>query len=367
MIYDVAIAGLGPAGATAAFELSNRGFNVLAIEKAHLPRYKPCGGGLSPKIDRVLFSDFKSVVERDIHGLCLRFRGDEIHSRSESPICYMVMRDRFDFYLAESAINAGTRSKRERLMKVEEREGKGVLTTDKGQYYADMVIGADGAGSTVARSFGLKPKSIPASLVEGEVKIKTGTLEKVASEVYFDFGFIPHGYGWIFPKADHLSVGVGGINRSLKSPLPYYSEFLENSVPDITENYIVRRSILPVFNGRSRISSDNCLLVGDAAALVDPFLGEGIYYAIRSAQIAADVIAEGHEPAVFEKRISDEIYSEFGYAGKVGTLFYNFPGLIFNLLKHRPEFIKRFFELSRGDISYRELWERIKKIKELMR
>lgn len=362
MIYDAIVVGLGPAGVTAAFELSRRGFNVLSIEKSPLPRYKPCGGCISAKTEKILDNDFKSIVERTISGICLSYRGgEEIHWQSQQPICYMVMRDRFDHYLARKAVESGARALTERLMEVKERDGKVAAITDKGTHVAEMLIGADGAGSRVASSFGLMPNRLFASLMEGEVRVKESTLLNFAGEMRFDLGSIPYGYGWIFPKARHLSVGAGGFSSSLKNPMPYYSEFLAKCVPDITENYVARRCVLPVFNGDSKISSNKCLLVGDAAALVDPFVGEGIYYAIRSAQIAAEVISDGQNPSVYGERITEEMHSEFIYAQKVGKLFYNFPGLIFTILKERPEFIERFLELSRGDISYMELWEKVKR------
>jgi len=362
MIYDAIVVGLGPAGATAAFELSRRGFNVLAIEKSPLPRYKPCGGCISVKTEKILDNDFKSVVERTIYDICLSYRGgEEIHWRSQQPICYMAMRDRFDHYIARKAVESGARTLTERLMGIKERDGKVAAVTDKGTHVAEMLIGADGAGSRVATYFGLMPNRLFASLMEGEIKVKESTLENFAGEMRFDLGSVPYGYGWIFPKARHLSVGAGGFRKSLKNTVPYYSEFLSKCVPDINENYVARRCVLPVFNGESKISSKRCLLVGDAAALVDPFVGEGIYYAIRSAQIAAEVISEGQNPSVYGERITEEIYPEFIYAQKVGKLFYNFPGLTFAILKEHPEFIERFLELSRGDISYRELWGKVKR------
>jgi len=355
--YDVIVVGLGPAGATAAFELSRRGFSVLAIEKATMPRYKPCGGALSAKIENILDNSFKNVVERTIHGICLSFKGEEeIHYLSKLPIAYMVMRDRFDWYLANNAMHAGAKIIKGRVVKLKEQSNKVVVTTDKERYYANMVIGADGVGSVVARNLGLKLKRRFAYLVEGEVKVKNS--DRTFSELRFDFGLIPHGYGWVFPKAEHLSVGVGGIGRV--ELLHYYSEFLRTYIPH-SDSYFLRRAILPVFDGKSRISSRRCLLIGDAASLVDPLLGEGIYYAILSARIAAEVMAGGYNPKEYEKRISDEIYSEFSYAKRIATFFYAFPSLMFKLLRHHPEFIKRFIELSGGNLSYLELWKKFKK------
>src|SRR6185295_4144140 len=109
--YDAVVVGLGPAGATVAYELSRAGMSVLGLEKQSHPRYKVCGGGLSVRIDRILDPDFKSVVEHTISGIQFTYGGKEpflIEAGAGDPIAYMVMRDRFDHFLAQKARDAGT-------------------------------------------------------------------------------------------------------------------------------------------------------------------------------------------------------------------------------------------------------------------
>ncbi|HEY6289268.1 MAG TPA: NAD(P)-binding protein, partial [Nitrospiraceae bacterium] len=102
--YDAVVVGMGPAGATAAYQLSRAGLSVLGLDKATHPRYKVCGGGLSARIDRILEDDYKSVVEHTISGIQFSYRGaDPFFLDSSSPIAYMVMRDRFDHFLVEKA------------------------------------------------------------------------------------------------------------------------------------------------------------------------------------------------------------------------------------------------------------------------
>lgn len=361
MFYDAIVVGLGPAGATAAYELARRGFSVLAIEKAKLPRYKPCGGALSARIDKILNSGFKSVVEKNISGICLSYQGeDAIHHISKKPVCYMVMRDRFDYYLTEKAEQEGARVSMERVMKVSEKVSSVQVITDSGSYEGGIVIGADGAGSSVARSLGLNKKKKFAYLVKGEVKIPPRSMETAVDEIRFDMGSIPHGYGWIFPKADHLSVGVGGFGSRCENPFAYYSGFMEKCVPDVTETFLKRRCALSFFNDAADIWNDRCMLLGDAASLVDPFTGEGIYYAVRSAQIAAGVMEAGQEFSEYGARIDNEIYKEFRYAARVGRVFYSAPKLVHGILKRNPEFMEMFAGLSRGDIGYEEMWNGVK-------
>lgn len=360
MIYDAIVAGLGPAGATAAYEMSRSGFNVLAIEKARLPRYKPCGGGITAKIDRILENDFKDVVERTVHGICLSYRGnDELYHFSDKPICYMVMRDRFDYFLAEKAEAVGVEILRERVVEVNEERGIVEVSTDRGKYYAGMLIGADGAGSTVARKLGLNSGTAYARLVEAEVRVKPEFMEKAGGVIRFDIGSMSSGYGWIFPKADHLSVGAGGFVGGGRKHVEYYEDFMEKCVHDVTETLLVRRCVLPMFDRKRFISGNRCMLVGDAASLVDPFTGEGIYYAVKSAMIAAGVMADGLEPCDYDARVRDGIYREFGFAGKFAKVFYSFPKLMHGLLKEYPELMRGFVGLSRGDVSYEELWKSV--------
>ncbi|NJD54570.1 MAG: geranylgeranyl reductase family protein [Candidatus Methanoperedens sp.] len=367
MKYDIIVAGFGPAGSTAAYELSKKGFNVLAFDKQRHPRYKPCGGGLTAKIEKILEPDFKSVVERTIYKVNFTFRGTgDLRAVSQNPIVYTVMRDVFDNFLVEKARAAGSEiHEQEKVTHVEERKDNVLVMTEKNTHATELLIGADGVNGIVARSIGLKPKKRTAVLIEGEVNVKEKAFNRVSNEILFDFGSVPYGYGWIFPKADHLSLGVGGLKEMIKNPKHYYSEFLSDQyLLDDIESERKFGYTIPFFDGESKIISDRTMLTGDAAALVDPYLGEGIYYAIRSGQIAAEV-AEGilngnMTTAIYQERIAQEIYPEFQYARKIGKVFYTFPKLGYELLKHHPEFYEQIFDVVRGDLSYEQLWGKMK-------
>lgn len=367
MKYDIIVVGLGPAGATAAYELSKKGFNVLAIDKQKHPRYKPCGGGLTAKIEKILEPDFKNVVERTIYKVNFTFRGTgDLRAASKSPIVYMVMRDSFDSYLVEKARHAGAEiHEQEKVTHAEDGKDSVLVMTEKSTYTAKLLIGADGVNGVIARSVGLKPKKRTAVLIEGEVKVKEKAFNRVSDEIQFDFGSVPYGYGWIFPKADHLSLGVGGIKEMIKNPKPYYSGFLSDQyLLDDIESERKFGYTIPIFDGETKITGSLTMLAGDAAALVDPFLAEGIYYAVRSGQIAAEVAAgvlNGNTTtASYQERIAQEIYPEFQYARKIGMIFYTFPKIGYDLLKHYPEFYQQIFDVARGEASYEQLWNKMK-------
>ena len=167
--YDVLVVGMGPAGATAAYQLSRAGLSVLGLDKATHPRYKVCGGGLSARIDRILEDDYKSVVEHTIYGIQFSYRGaDPLSLDCSSPIAYMVMRDRFDHFLVEKARRVGTEVQEdEPVTSCRQLPGGIEVTTDRGRYQAKVLIGAD-----VALKTALAPDL-------GAVRADPGQLEQV--------------------------------------------------------------------------------------------------------------------------------------------------------------------------------------------
>ena len=128
--YDVVIVGMGPAGATAASALSRGGLAVLGFDKEAHPRYKVCGGGLSARVAQLLDPGFRSVVEHSVNGVQFVYRGqDPILIESSEPIAYMVMRDRFDQYLLQQAVRAGTNIRNGEGVIAVHQESDGVTVT----------------------------------------------------------------------------------------------------------------------------------------------------------------------------------------------------------------------------------------------
>lgn len=365
MIYDAIVVGTGPAGSTAAYELSRRGFRVLAIEKRRHPRYKVCGGGLSTRVDRLLGQGYHTVLEQKINRLVMAYSGESsFEVPFETPIAYMMMRDRFDAYLMDRGRQAGCEVREdEPAIGMRSQDGILEVKTNRGEYQARTLIGADGAPSFVAKSLFSKNSLSCAVGLESEVPSMQGRSWS-ADSVLIDIGAIHWGYAWVFPKGDHLSCGAGTFHRGRQDIRKVYTEFTEGqpALPP-AESQQTMGHLIPHFSKKAGpLVHHRALLVGDAAGLVDPFLGEGIYYAIRSGQMAAEAVArflEEERPlSSYEEAVRSEIYPELFAALKIARVVYHVPHLIFRLSSRHPGWLIGCGRVLQGRLSYQDLWRR---------
>ncbi|MFN3763545.1 MAG: geranylgeranyl reductase family protein, partial [Anaerolineae bacterium] len=215
--YDVIVVGAGPAGATAAFHFGAAGKHVLILEKERLPRHKPCGGGIPTSVLRRFPIDFSPVVEREVRRVRFRFAdGREVAADLPPGAVVMVRRDRFDHYLV-SHTRAEVRDGA-RVVDVRQ-DGTGVeaVLVSGETIRARHLILADGAGSPLARRIGLRQRRRMGITLEAEVP--TDNVRASFDAALFLFGLPIQGYAWVFPKSDHLSVGVGtflGLPQELR-------------------------------------------------------------------------------------------------------------------------------------------------------
>jgi flavin-dependent dehydrogenase len=356
---DVLIVGAGPAGATAARTLACAGVRVRLVDRAAFPRNKPCGGGISlrvltrfPYLERALARIPTHVLSR------LYLEGPDGHAtviESDGPAALMIRRVEFDALLVSLAVEAGAELVTGAdVAHAREENGRVVLTSRDGrQFAAPIVIAADGVHSIVARRLGLNP-GWPATAVALDMMEETprDTLRDIdPSTLWIAYGFqpdakvtaerakhaektssalfarsavasCPEGYAYIFPKRDHVNIGIGYV-------LSYYRESVDEAPYELQRGLVdrlrargivagesIRRNFTPSFipvggplrePGRGRV-----LLAGDAGGFVNGFTAEGIYYAMVSGDLAAKAVIESADPASLGRRYAAACDYEIG-------------------------------------------------------
>ncbi len=353
MTYDVIVAGAGPAGASAAYWLGEAGHRVAVLEKEELPRYKPCGGGVPRTVfDRFPF-DFSTIVERWIQHVRFRFRdGREIVADLPERSIAMVMRDRFDLHILNHA-QADVMDQAPVTTLQQDESGVTVTTASGETLRARYLLGADGANSRVSRLVDLRRDSQMGVAIEAEVPADEDLLEEYVHTALFVFGTLSKGYLWIFPKAKHLSVGIGTFQEHVTN----IKHTLRGKIAELgieIDGTRLRGHPLPIHLKREPLRRGRVLLLGDAAGLMDPLLGEGIRHAVDSGRLAAESILNDR-PQGYSQRVHREIGRDLLWGRRWAQFFYNHPRGSFELAVRNPLFVRDFLRLFAGEISYRRM------------
>ncbi len=354
MKVDAVVVGSGPAGSTVACRLSEAGLKVLILEKKRLPRDKLCAGCLSARIGELLPQGWRSEVLNIIKGGVLGFRGEEFIEKDKGEeIAYIVDRSSFDRFLALKAVERGAQLWEETSLEGFSREGGHYsVMTSKGKLSADLIIGADGFYSKTAKILGFKKRKFFRSvelIAEGELKEK----------VVIDTGIVKRGYAWIFPKGDKVSVGVASTaDENLKGVLQKYID--RHRYLRLSKTTKLKGWMIPYCEKEEdlHLGKGTVFLVGDSANMVDPLLGEGIYYAVLGAHLLAESILASPQGAldIYRKKVKEFILPELLYAGKIAKIGYRFQRIAFRM--GRGVSLERFMELLKGNTNYRRLYRR---------
>jgi len=348
--FDVAIVGAGPAGSTAALRLASAGARVLLVDRARFPRDKPCGGGVTLRAARLLPFSIEPVVEDRVERVeCRLAYGPRFERRVREPLALMTQRRRLDHFLVRQAEAAGA-DVRDGVRVADVRAGG--LTVDGEEVAARIVLGADGCNGTAARALGLAGEVVHGVALEANVPHDA----RYAGAMVLELGVVPGGYGWIFPKGDHLNVGVGGHAAEAPRLREHLARLCDEHGIDPASATDTRGYRLPMRRPDGLLARGATAVIGDAAGLVDPFSGDGMYEAFLSAQLAAeaalDVLAgraAGLEPyaGAVARRITP--LTAAGWGAKVA--FDRFPRTTFAIAR-LPVTFRAVERLLGGELSH---------------
>lgn len=313
---DICVIGAGPAGSTAAKFLAQKGFDVKLIDRQKFPRDKPCGGGLPyqvlkryPYINNENFVDSYSLAGY-AYSSSLNYK---IVVQDKEPIVAMTLRRNFDKNLVDLAVEEGVDfvdGCKVNNVKITNEKAQ-VFLEDGSTVTCDILIGADGVFSKIAEKTGLRKRGEETGIcILNEYELDEKTIDEFFGKERFvkilsRFQGI-YGYGWAFPKRKHLNIGIGEVgyrpkNREKINLINLYKNFFSTlkKLKIIPEELKIKHcygGALPIIPLK-KTYTNRTILVGDAAGFINPFSGEGVYYAMASGEIASIVIekAFSHE------------------------------------------------------------------------
>ena len=405
ILYDALIIGAGPAGCAAAYDLARAGRRVLLLDKRTFPRHKACACGLTRKTLKALRYSVEPILERHCHDVVLQEAGPaflhgrrsadkacEVRVRLRQPFCAMAVRERFDSFCLQQTLAAGRKGGSADFRRIDTilalRELPTHIELDvtlpegtTQTLTAPALIGADGSNgqtrrlanglhaattasamqtsgtqataahlppepSWYARGFALEA-AIPYTLLPAKLPAGDHPLDLV-----FDFAPIAGGYGWLFPKADHINIGVGGfvpqttaingvtggeaamvyetVTRTLLNT--YTLEKLGLHLAQLPATHVSGQHL--GLGGHAYVPEGRILLTGDAAGLVDPLTGEGIHSAITSGQAAAAALLEGSDQlAACYARHLRPLQESLAFSHRAARSFYREPERGFKVMR----------------------------------
>ena len=283
-MFDAVIIGAGPAGAGAAFDLAAAGARVLVADKREFPREKACAGGITPRALSLFRFDVSLFVRRQCQVLkIVPPKGRSFLVKASSPLCFMTRRKDLDEFALKRAMESGAEFRIVRkIQSITNLPNHVEIVADGEQIRTACLIGADGANYLVRRMAGFDFRVVRYPAIEADVFVD----RPEDFEMEFDFSLSPPGYFWIFPRDDHVNIGIYSPREGKGVKAKLLQDFSAVRFPGKTissiKGYPIGTGGYCRQPGKGRV-----LLVGDAAGLAEPCFGEGIYFALKSGQTAA--------------------------------------------------------------------------------
>lgn len=365
----VAVLGGGPAGSMAAERLSREGLRVLLFDEK-LAWEKPCGGGITYKAyDQYPFLLNNETPKRFVHDSTITApRAGDVSMALTHPL---IIYSRFELnrMLLERAERAGTEIEKTRVLGMDRVDRGWRIRTKSGIAEADFCIIATGARNPL--------REVGTELGAGDTMSTLGYYVP-ASQDRVDIRFMPklEGYIWVFPRCGHLSVGICGKNQPASALRRQLENFMMERDLPVKDSQFYSHA-LPSLNQPSwktnRVSGDGWLAVGDAAGLADPITGEGLYYAIRSGDLASGVVLDdahgiASKAAAYRAIVAREFAMDLEFAAMLarrfflGTfLFESVPARMIQFMRRSPRFRAVMQELFAGTQPYLSLKQRLLK------
>ncbi|HEV3171421.1 MAG TPA: geranylgeranyl reductase family protein [Actinocrinis sp.] len=367
-VWDVAVVGAGPAGATAARVAAASGARVVLLEKAALPRYKTCGGGLIGFSRDALPAGFDVPVRQRIDAISFTHDGRKERTRRDrnGDLLALVNRADFDHALAKAAVEAGAVLREGATVTgTAERGDLAVLTlADDMQVIARAVVGADGSASRISRYVGVSFGQVDLGL-EAEIPVPPAVAAQWSGRLLIDWGPVPGSYGWVFPKGDTLTVGVIAARGAGNATRAYYRDFvarlgLSDYRPLSDSGHLTRCRTPDSPMARGRV-----LVAGDAAGLLEPWTREGISYALRSGRLAGEAAArmatapDAKSVATASNRYREQVEEllgpEMAAGARLLAAFEKHPGFFHTSVTTLPMAWRAFAEFCKGRTTFATL------------
>jgi flavin-dependent dehydrogenase len=363
----IAIVGGGPAGAFAGEFLAAGGKEILLFDEK-LAWEKPCGGGLTHKalIQYPFLGELRAESKFIVHCELVSPAGRRARFELRHPLA-IFSRFTLNGLLLERALRSGAKLRKERVTRISGAHGDWHLTTPNGEYRASYLVLAAGARNPFRGQF-LSPIS------PNDLMVTAGYfIPGHSSLVQIQFLKEITGYIWVFPRPDHVSAGIAakmGETSTAELRLRLEQWLSENDFN--LEGARFYSHILPAFRAQTldemEVCGDGWTMIGDSAGLVDPITGEGLYYALRSAELCAKALL-AEQPEEYRERLEEEIIPELKLAARVSQRFYT--GQIFGesvlermvALTQQSESIRNLMsDLFAGSQGYRDLRSRLMRI-----